>query len=72
MKAKDKIPLETVRSIKKVLLEKEVELRGEGKETLTPDDEIAVLLQQAKQRKDAVSYAVLSASHNILAQVENT
>lgn len=54
MKAKDKIRLETVRSIKKVLLEKEVELRGEGKETLTPDDEMAVLLQQAKQRKDAI------------------
>lgn len=69
MKAKDKIRLETVRSIKKVLLEKEVELRGEGKETLTPEDEIAVLLQQAKQRKDAIAQ-YLNAGREDLAEKE--
>lgn len=55
MKAKDKIRLETVRSIKKVLLEKEIELRGKGKDTLTLDDEIEVLVQQAKQRRDSIA-----------------
>ncbi|MBL1209709.1 GatB/YqeY domain-containing protein [Geminocystis sp. GBBB08] len=54
MKAKDKIRLETVRSIKKVLLEKEVELRGKGKNSLTPEDEIEILVQQAKQRRDSI------------------
>ncbi len=54
MKAKDKIRLETVRSIKKVLLEKEVELRGKGGVTLTLEDEIEILLQQAKQRRDSI------------------
>ena len=54
MKAKDKIRLETVRSIKKVIIEKEVELRGKGKDALSPEDEIQVLVQQAKQRKDSI------------------
>lgn len=55
MKAKDKVRLETVRSIKKVIIEKEVELRAKGKDALTPEDEIQVLVQQAKQRKDAIA-----------------
>lgn len=69
MKAKDKIRLETVRSIKKVLLEKEVELRGVGKDTLTPEDEMGVLLQQAKQRKDAIAQ-YLHAGREDLAEKE--
>jgi hypothetical protein len=54
MKAKDKIRLETVRSIKKVLLEKEVSLRPQGQESLTETQEIEVLSQQAKQRRDSI------------------
>ncbi|WP_013325137.1 GatB/YqeY domain-containing protein [Gloeothece verrucosa] len=54
MKAKDKIRLETVRSIKKALLEKEVALRPSGQETLTPEQEIELLAQQAKQRRDSI------------------
>ena len=54
MKAKDKIRLETVRSIKKFLLEKEIELRGKGKDNLTPEDEIEILVQQAKQIRDSI------------------
>ncbi len=55
MKAKDKIRLETVRSIKKVILEKESELRAKGQENLTPEQEIEILSQQAKQRRDAIA-----------------
>ncbi|MGK7945018.1 MAG: GatB/YqeY domain-containing protein, partial [Microcystaceae cyanobacterium] len=54
MKAKDKVKLETVRSIKKAILEKEVELRPSGQETLTPEQELAILSQQAKQRRDSI------------------
>ena len=54
MKAKDKIRLQTVRSIKKVILEKEVELRPQGKDSLTPEQEIELLSQQAKQRRDSI------------------
>ena len=54
MKTKDKIRLETVRSIKKVLLEKEVSVRPQGQENLTESQEIEVLAQQAKQRRDSI------------------
>lgn len=55
MKARDKIRLETVRSIKKLLLEKEVEARGKGKDSLSTDDELTVLTQLAKQRREAIA-----------------
>jgi uncharacterized protein len=54
MKAKAKIRLETLRSIKKVLLEKEVSVRPAGQTELTPAQEIEALTQIAKQRRDAI------------------
>lgn len=54
MKAKDKVRLETVRSIKKVILEKESTLRGQGQEALTETQEMEVLAQLAKQRRDSI------------------
>jgi hypothetical protein len=53
MKAKDKIRLETVRSIKKAILEKEVSVRPTGQEALTEEQEIELVVQLAKQRRDA-------------------
>ena len=54
MKAKDKVRLQTVRSIKKAILEKEVELRPKGIDSLTQEQEIELLSQQAKQRRDSI------------------
>lgn len=54
MKAKDKIRLETVRGIKKAILEEEVALRPKGQESLTPEQEIELLARQAKQRRDSI------------------
>ncbi|NJK57846.1 MAG: GatB/YqeY domain-containing protein [Pleurocapsa sp. SU_5_0] len=54
MKAKDKLRLQTVRGIKKAILEKEVELRPQGQDSLTPEQEIELLSQQAKQRRDSI------------------
>ena len=54
MKAKDKIRLETVRSIKKVLIERESDIRGKGRDALTESEEFDVLVQQAKQRRDSI------------------
>jgi hypothetical protein len=54
MKAKDKVRLETVRTIKKALLEKEVALRPSGRDSLTEEEEIELLSQQAKQRRDSI------------------
>lgn len=55
MKNKDKVRLETVRSIKKVLLEKEVSVRPSGQEELTETQELEVLSQLAKQRRDSIA-----------------
>ncbi|MBE9077271.1 GatB/YqeY domain-containing protein [Romeria aff. gracilis LEGE 07310] len=54
MKAKDKLRLETVRSVKKVILEKESEIRAKGQDQLSEAEELAVLTQLAKQRRDSI------------------
>ncbi|MDJ1181924.1 GatB/YqeY domain-containing protein [Roseofilum casamattae] len=54
MKAKDKIRLETVRGIKKLILEKETEVRAKGQDALNGDQELAILSQLAKQRRDSI------------------
>ncbi|HEY9909719.1 MAG TPA: GatB/YqeY domain-containing protein [Thermosynechococcaceae cyanobacterium] len=55
MKAKDKIRLETVRSVKKALLDKEVSVRPSGQDSLTEEQEIELLVQLAKQRRDSIA-----------------
>jgi uncharacterized protein len=54
MKAKDKVRLAAIRSIKKVILEQEVEARVEGRDELTEAEETQLLVQQAKQRRDSI------------------
>ncbi len=54
MKAKDKLRLETVRGIKKVIIEKESEIRGKGRDELNEEEELAILMQLAKQRRDSI------------------
>ncbi len=55
MKAGDKLRLETVRSIKKAVLDKEVTVRPSGQEALTEAQETEVLVQLAKQRRDSIA-----------------
>lgn len=54
MKSKDKVRLETVRSIKKFILEKEVSVRPSGQDALTEAQEMEILMQIAKQRRDSI------------------
>jgi uncharacterized protein YqeY len=70
MKAKDKVRLETVRSIKKVILEKESSLRGQGQETLNETQELEILSQLAKQRRDSIEQ-YRQAGRDDLAQQES-
>jgi len=51
MKAGDKVRLETIRSIRALILE--FEKSGSGKE-LTPEEEIRILTAAAKKRKEAI------------------
>lgn len=55
MKAKDKVRLETLRSIKKAILEKEVSVRPTGQEALTEAQDMEILVQLAKQRRDSIA-----------------
>lgn len=69
MKAKDKIRLETVRSIKKLILEKEVEARATtGEATLTTEQELQLLSQLAKQRRDAIEQYGKAGREDLAAQ----
>ena len=68
MKARDKVRLETVRSIKKVILEKETLVRPSGQDALTPDQELEVLTQLAKQRKDSFEQYTKAGRDDLAAQ----
>jgi uncharacterized protein len=70
MKAKDKIRLETVRGIKKAILEKEVALRPQGQDSLTEEQEIELVAQLAKQRRDSIEQFT-KAGRNDLADKES-
>ncbi|MGB3572072.1 MAG: GatB/YqeY domain-containing protein [Phormidesmis sp.] len=69
MKAKDKLRLETVRGIKKVIIEKESDIRASGREELTEDEELAIVMQLAKQRRDSIKQFT-DAGRDELAQKE--
>ncbi|PSB16363.1 GatB/YqeY domain-containing protein [Phormidesmis priestleyi ULC007] len=69
MKSKDKVRLETLRSIKKGLLEKEVSVRPLGQTDLTEAQETEVLVQVAKQRRDSIEQ-YQNAGRSDLAQQE--
>ncbi|PZO41849.1 MAG: glutamyl-tRNA amidotransferase [Leptolyngbya sp.] len=68
MKAKDKVRLETVRSVKKVILERESLVRPSGQDALTPDQELEVLTQLAKQRKDSIEQYQKAGRDDLAAQ----
>ncbi|PSN18244.1 glutamyl-tRNA amidotransferase, partial [filamentous cyanobacterium CCP5] len=69
MKARDKTRLETVRSIKKVILEKETTVRPSGQDALTEEQELEILTSLAKQRRDSVEQ-YRSAGRDDLAEQE--
>jgi uncharacterized protein YqeY len=68
MKSKDKVRLETVRSIKKFILEKEVSVRPSGQETLTEAQEMEILMQIAKQRRDSIEQYSKAGREELAAQ----
>ncbi len=53
MKSGQKLRLETLRTMRAALMEKEIELRGSGKQ-VTQDDETATLMSAAKKRKESI------------------
>ena len=53
MKMPDKTRLETLRTLRAALMEKEVEKRG-AHQPMTPEDETAVMVSAAKKRKESI------------------
>jgi len=53
MKSGDKTRLETLRTLRAALTEKEIEKRG-GDQPMSPEDEIAVLMTAAKKRRESM------------------
>ena len=53
MKSGEKLRLETLRTIRAALLEKEIEKRGSGN-AVSPEDELGVLTTAAKKRKESI------------------
>jgi len=53
MKSGEKLRLETLRTIRAALMEKEIEKRGSGT-PMNADDELAVLAGAAKRRKESI------------------
>lgn len=68
MKSKDKVRLETVRSIKKFILEKEVSVRPSGQDGLTEAQEMEILVQIAKQRRDSIEQYTKAGREELAAQ----
>ena len=55
MKARDKVRLRTLRSLRSALKNKEIEKRQDGEEaTLSEQEQLAVVRKQAKQRNDSI------------------
>jgi len=53
MKSGDRVRLETLRTMRAALLEKEIEKRGAGP-GMTAEDEVATLVSAAKKRKESI------------------
>ena len=53
MKMPDKLRLETLRTMRAALMEREIEKRGSGN-PVSPEDEIAVMMSAAKKRKESI------------------
>jgi uncharacterized protein len=67
MKTGDKIRLETLRTIRAGLLEKQVEKRPTG--GMTPEDEMSVVISSSKKRKESIE-VFRNAGRNDLADQE--
>ena len=67
MKSNDKLRLETLRSLRAALMEKEIEKRGSGS-PLGADDELAVLNAAAKKRRESIEMFAQGGRTDLVAQ----
>jgi len=67
MKGGDKVRLETLRTLRAALMEKEIDRRGSG-QPVTPDDEMGVLTGAAKKRKESIEAFGRGGREDLVAQ----
>jgi hypothetical protein len=70
MKSGQKLRLETLRTLRAALMEKEIEKRGSGT-PVTADDEIAVLTGAAKRRKESIEQFAKGGRQDLVDQETN-
>jgi uncharacterized protein YqeY len=70
MKAGEKTRLETLRTLKAALMEREIHARGEGKD-LTPADEVAVIMSMAKKRRESIDLFTKGGRPELAAQEQS-
>ncbi len=67
MKSGEKLRLETLRTLRAALMEKEIDRRGSG-QPVTPEDEIGVLTSAAKKRKESIEQFGRGGREDLVAQ----
>lgn len=67
MKSGDKVRLETLRTLRAVLMEREIEKRG-APQPMTPDDEVGVLMSAAKKRRESMEQFQAGGRPELVAQ----
>jgi uncharacterized protein YqeY len=67
MKGGNKVRLEALRSLRAALLEKEIERRGSG-HTVSADEELGVLTNQAKRRRESIEQFEKGGRMDLVAQ----
>lgn len=67
MKGGFKLRLETLRTLRAALIEKEIERRGSGT-TMSPEDELGVLATAAKRRKESIEQFAKGGREDLVTQ----
>ncbi|MDH3252511.1 MAG: GatB/YqeY domain-containing protein [Ignavibacteria bacterium] len=67
MKAGDKIRVETLRTLRAALIEKEIEKRGSGS-GMDPEDELGVLATAVKKRRESIEHFEKAGRAELVAQ----
>ncbi len=70
MRAKDKVRLRTLRSLRAALRDKEIEIGADVEEGLEEDEELRVLQKQAKQRREAIEQYESAGREDLLEKEE--